>query len=92
MASHEGSAISGGMLVVLGIIVAVGLGVFFYQYTGGTGDADTNVSVTTPSLNDAAPAAGGNEGNAGTSGSFGGGATGGAGASGNTGGTTGGNQ
>lgn len=63
--SQESSAISGGMLVVLGILVAAGLGYFFYQNYGGSAPSETNISVTTPdngnSLNEAAPAAGGSE-------------------------------
>ena len=54
------SASSGGLLVVLGILIAAGVGYFFLSgkdFSGTPGD--TNVSVTTPSPETAEPAAGG---------------------------------
>ncbi len=58
MANSENSALSGGMLVVLGIIVALGIGFFFWQYKGAEPAGSTNISVTTPEPSTAEPAAG----------------------------------
>jgi hypothetical protein len=47
MADEAGSAMSGGLLVILGILVAVGLGIFFFggKMGGGSGPS---VSVSVP--------------------------------------------
>ncbi len=49
--NESDSALSGGLLVILGIIVALVLGVFFFQYKGG--DSTPDISVSVPSASDA---------------------------------------
>lgn len=49
MAEDAGAAMSGGLLVVLGILVAVGLGILFYSgKIGGAAPSGPSVSVTLP--------------------------------------------
>lgn len=43
----DSSALSGGLLVVLGIVVALGLLLFFFQYKGKTGP---DVSIELPGV------------------------------------------
>jgi hypothetical protein len=67
MADETDSAISGGMLVVLGIIVAVIVGVFFYNYSHRSTtdvsiievppvDQPAPINVTPPDVNVEVPA------------------------------------
>jgi hypothetical protein len=45
--NNNDSAFSGGLLVVLGILVAIGLAVFFYNHMG-TRSTDINIRANTP--------------------------------------------
>jgi hypothetical protein len=52
MASNtESSAISGGFLVILGILVAVGLGFLFFSGKLGGGSSGPDIEVNVPAAN-----------------------------------------
>jgi hypothetical protein len=49
MATNEESAVSGGLLVVLGIVVALGAAALFYRYGGDHSGPEINIHADIPS-------------------------------------------
>ena len=52
------SAVSGGLLVILGIIVALGIGYAFYHYRGVSSAPDMNINVSGPAATPSTPTPG----------------------------------